>query len=335
MLQAVKPRNARSARAVAKREPLPTENPRITLFLRAPKCSEILQLLMRDLNLLKQPYTKRFTKKNAGIHPFEDPSSLEFFSNKNDASLIVFGSHSKKRPHTLTMMRMFDYKVLDMVELLVNADTLRTMGQFKIPKKPGVGLKPMVAFSGAAFESPVQNQYTIVKSLLLDLFRGPDVKQVDVEGLQYVISVSVGEEVPGQPSPEIKIRAYMIRTKRAGGGAKLPRVEVEEMGPRVDFRIGRVREADEGMWKEAMKRPKQQQRKGVDGKAEMKQRKNVETDLMGDKLGRIHVGKQNLGKLQTRKMKGLKRGRDELETGDDAGGVPLNGEDLEVKKLKQ
>ena len=32
---------------------------------------------------------------------------------------------------------------------------------------------------------------------------------------------------------------------------------------------------------------------------------------MGDKIGRIHLGRQDLGDLQTRKMKGLKRGRDE------------------------
>lgn len=31
---------------------------------------------------------------------------------------------------------------------------------------------------------------------------------------------------------------------------------------------------------------------------------------MGDKMGRIHLGRQDLGDLQTRKMKGLKRGRD-------------------------
>ena len=30
---------------------------------------------------------------------------------------------------------------------------------------------------------------------------------------------------------------------------------------------------------------------------------------MGDKIGRIHLGKQELGDLQTRKMKSLKRGR--------------------------
>ena len=31
---------------------------------------------------------------------------------------------------------------------------------------------------------------------------------------------------------------------------------------------------------------------------------------MGDKIGRIHLGRQDLRELQTRKMKGQKRGRD-------------------------
>jgi len=39
----------------------------------------------------------------------------------------------------------------------------------------------------------------------------------------------------------------------------------------------------------------------------VKTKKNVEIDIVGDKLGRIHVGVQDLRKLQTRKMKGLKR----------------------------
>lgn len=40
-----------------------------------------------------------------------------------------------------------------------------------------------------------------------------------------------------------------------------------------------------------------------------KVKKNVETDIVGDKVGRIHLGKQDLSGLQTRKMKGLKRRR--------------------------
>ncbi len=42
-------------------------------------------------------------------------------------------------------------------------------------------------------------------------------------------------------------------------------------------------------------------------------KKNVETDIVGDKVGRIHLGRQDLGDLQTRKMKGLKRARLERE----------------------
>ena len=43
---------------------------------------------------------------------------------------------------------------------------------------------------------------------------------------------------------------------------------------------------------------------------------------MGDKMGRIHLGKQDFSDLQTRKMKGLKRGRDEDRNGD------ANGDEL-------
>jgi len=45
---------------------------------------------------------------------------------------------------------------------------------------------------------------------------------------------------------------------------------------------------------------------------EARTKKNIETDLIGDKIGRVHLGKQDLSTLQTRKMKGLKRSRDDV-----------------------
>ena len=42
----------------------------------------------------------------------------------------------------------------------------------------------------------------------------------------------------------------------------------------------------------------------------------MDIDIIGDKVGRIHVGTQDFGKLQTRKMRGLKRRRGESEEGD-------------------
>ena len=208
---------------------------------------------MADLFSLKRPLAVRFSKKN-DIRPFEDISSLEFFSEKNDTSLTLFGHHSKKRPHGLTFMRFYDSRILDMLELYVDPDTYRSMNQFK-NTKCAVGLKPMLAFSGTLFDSPIANAYTGAKNIFIDFFRGRETGTVDVEGLQYLIQFACQEEEDGQAPPKIHMRVYKIHSKRSG--QKLPRVEVEEMGPRLDFRVGRWRDADEALRKEAYKKPQQ------------------------------------------------------------------------------
>jgi ribosome production factor 2 len=81
---------------------------------------------------LKRPHTIAFNKKN-DIRPFDSSStaiaSLEFWTVKNDASLFVIGQTTKKRPHGLTFVRMYDSKVLDMIE--VGVDGLISMSEFK------------------------------------------------------------------------------------------------------------------------------------------------------------------------------------------------------------
>lgn len=288
---------------MAKREPQQNENPKTTLFVNGQKTSQILKLAVADLSTLKRPFCERFTKKN-DIHPFDDASSLEFFSLKNDTSLLLLSLHSKKRPHCLTLARTFSHKILDMLEFYINPETFRTLQQFK-NKKPSIGLKPLLAFHGTVFEDPNQTKYTLAKSLLIDFFRGQDATEVDVEGLQYLISISAEEPTDAKPNPEVKLRFYLLKTKRSG--QKLPRVEVEEMGPRMDFTLGREQFPDPDMLKESLKKPK-----GVEART----KKNIDTDAMGDKTGKIHVGKQDFGNLQTRKMKGLKRGRDERDEDD-------------------
>lgn len=291
------PRNARSKRAMEKREPKAIENTKTCLFLRGSSCSQIVQDALNDLHSMRAPHAKKFSKKNP-IHPFEDASSLEFFSEKNDASLFVFGSSQKKRPHAMTLVRMFHHKVLDMLELYLDPESFRTISQFK-NKKFAVGLRPMVLFAGTAFESPVANEFTLAKSFFLDFFRGEPSDKIDVEGLQYIVSLTAEDLAgDGDAKPSIHLRVYLIHTKRSG--QKLPRVEVEEIGPRMDFRVGRVQEADAAMLKDAMRKARGHE-EGV--------KKNISTDSMGDKLGRIHLGRQDLGELQTRKMKGLKRSR--------------------------
>ena len=228
------------------------ENPKTTLFLRYSKNSTVLFLAMNDLYAFKQQSSIKFTKKNP-IHPFEDASSLEFFSEKNDASLLLFSSCTKKRPQCLTFIRTFNHKILDMIELHLDPDTFRSMDQFKVAK-PTVGTKPMIVFSGTAFDSPVTTKYTQLKSIFVDFFRGEETETIDVLTLQFIISVTVGEEGEGEQGPKVHVRFYMVKTMKSG--QKVPRAEVEEMGPRMDFRIGRVKEADEDMLKQAMKKSK-------------------------------------------------------------------------------
>ncbi|EPE08898.1 brix domain-containing protein [Ophiostoma piceae UAMH 11346] len=321
MLRQITPRNARSKRALDKRAPKAEENPKTCLFLRGTSASQIVQDCLTDLHAMRAPLAKKFTKKN-DIHPFEDPASLEFFSRKNDCSMLLFGSSSKKRRHCLTLCRTFDHAMLDMLEMYVDETSFTRIGQFtgEDGKKRTfpVGSRPMLLFSGTPFyeggdssygavaSSESGRKYALAKSLLTDFFRGdssPD--KIDVEGLSHIIVATAVEPTTADGPEEtalplLHLRTYALRTKRSG--QRMPRIELDEIGPRLDVRLGRMKEPDTTMLKEAMRKAKT---------TEMRTKKNIEVDSMGDKIGRVHQGRQDLGELQTRKMKGLKRGRGE------------------------
>lgn len=142
----------------------------------------------------------------------------------------MFGSSSKKRPNTLTFARTFaSNQILDMIELHIIPETFRTLSQFK-SRKFAVGLRPMMLFSGTAWDTPVANEFTILKSFLIDMFKGDSSSdKIDVEGLQYIISVAADEPAGDDVKPAVHLRLYLLDTKRSG--QRLPRIELEEMGP--------------------------------------------------------------------------------------------------------
>lgn len=139
-----------------------------------------------------------------------------------------------------------------MLELGIDETTFRPLESFKNAKF-GVGMKPMICFTGSLFDSTPE--YKLVKSVFLDFFRGETVNAVDVEGLQYMINVSAAEPSDKETAPVVHLRVHLIKTRKSG--QKLPRVEVEEIGPRMDFKVRRIQEADAGMMKEALKKPRQ------------------------------------------------------------------------------
>lgn len=282
------------------------ENTKSALFVPGATSNKLLHDAMCDLMALKKPEAKKFSRKNE-IRPFEDAAQLEFFSEKNDSSLMVFSSNNKKRPNTLTFTRFFNHKVFDMIELSIQQNH-KLLQDFK-KLTFSIGLKPMFVFNGPAFDThPVFQQ---LKSLFMDFYRGEETDLQDVAGLQYVIALSVGEieDLNNEKAlPLLHFRVYKLKTYRSG--QKLPRVELDEIGPRFDFKIGRRITPAPEVEKEAYRKPKQLQ---------PKEKKNVSTDFMGDKVAQIHVGKQDLAKLQTRKMKGLKSKYDQLSEDEEDG----------------
>lgn len=289
MLRTIKPKNARSKRALQNREPKVEENPKQAIFIRGSSTNQTVNTALSDLCSLKKPYSIMFSKKN-NIHPFDDQSSLEFFSQKNDASLFTVGTNSKKRPNNLVFVRMFDYQVLDMMELGI--ENFKSLKDFK-NSKTSIGMKPLFVFNGELFEQ--REEYKKLKNMLIDFFRADVTESINLKGLEYIISVTAEPVSNPTDLGKVYFRVYTIQMKKSG--VKQPRIELEEMGPSFDFTFRRNRFAPEDVMKEAIKVPNELKAKKV---------KNITHNEVGDKMGRIHMKKQNFDTLQTRKMKALK-----------------------------
>ncbi|KAI0003342.1 Brix domain-containing protein [Russula compacta] len=306
MLRVVKPKNARSKRALEAREPKEVEDPRTVIFVRGTHLGEVVNGSMKDLMALKRPHAISFSKKNV-VRPFEDATSLEFWAHKNDASMFVLGQSTKKRPNGLTITRLFDRRILDMCELGV--EQFVSMDRFKT-SKPQPGHKPMLHFASELFDT--HPRFIQLKSLLMDLFNGEVIESIHLSGLEHVISITVApsseklasasDAQTDGPLPVVHVRGYAV--KLLASGQRIPRVELVPMGPSLDLSLRRHQPADPELWKAALRRPKLKKQDVEKGLG--KKRKNLEVDEMGDLRGHVHIAKQDLTKLQTRKMKGLR-----------------------------
>ncbi|XP_071504090.1 ribosome production factor 2 homolog [Diadema antillarum] len=310
MQRIVKPKNQRVKRALEKREPKLIENNKTSLFIRGGHTSERITAVLTELHMLRKPHSQIFRRKNI-MRPFDDQTSLEFMAQKNDSSLFAFGSHSKKRPNNLVLGRMFDYHTLDMVEFGV--ENFKSMHEFKTPKCT-TGTKPCLIFTGEAFENDPDLQR--LKSLLIDFFRGPVVEAVRLAGLEHVLNFTA---IDGK----ILIRSYKVVLKKSG--TRTPRVELAEIGPSLDLVKRRTRLATHDLFKRACKKPKA---------LKPKKKKNISQDVFKTMHGRVHMEKQDLGKLQIRKMKALKRRKGEESQTTEGGGGSAGEEGAGGKRAR-
>ncbi|XP_076953727.1 ribosome production factor 2 homolog [Bidens hawaiensis] len=302
MLSIKTPKSLRAKRALEKRAPKLVELEKKTLILHGTKTSNTLNAVLTEIYHLKKDNSVKYSRRNDNIRPFEagGETSLEFYSLKTDCSLFVFGSHSKKRPDNLVIGRTYDHHIYDLVE--VGVENFKSLSSCSYDKKiaPLIGSKPFFAFIGEGFENVEELKH--LKEVLLDLFRGQVVSNLNLAGLDCVyVCTAVG-------SNKVVFTHCALRLKKSG--TVVPKVELVEVGPTMDLVVRRHRLPDESLKKEAMKvAPELIQRKV----------KNVSKDAIAGKVGKIYVPDQQVGSTPLPfTPKGVKRERREAKAkGDD------------------
>lgn len=297
MLKVKTPKYGRVKRELDKRAPKLVETGKKTLILQGTKTSNVLNTVLSEIYHLKRDNAIRYTRKNDSIRPFESggETSLEFFSMKTDCSIFVYGSTSKKRPDNLVIGRTYDHHIYDLIE--VGVENFKRMDSFTYDKKlaPQAGSKPFIVFSGEAFESVDELKH--LKEVLLELLRGQVVDNLNLAGLGRVYVCTAIS------SNRVFLTHCAMRLKKSG--TIVPRIELVEIGPSMDFVVRRHRLPNESLKKEAMKTAKDKLHKKI---------KNVSKDALQGKLGKIYVPDQKVGEMVLpNKAKGVKRERREAK----------------------
>uniref|UniRef100_A0A0E0L4G2 Ribosome production factor 2 homolog n=1 Tax=Oryza punctata TaxID=4537 RepID=A0A0E0L4G2_ORYPU len=289
------PKSHRAKRELLKHAPKLVETGKKTLVLHGTKTSAVLNSVLADLFHLKRDNAVKYSKKNENIRPFESggETSLEFFSLKTDCSLIVYGSHSKKRPNNLVLGRTYDHHIYDLVE--VGVENYKSIESYVYDKKlaPKLGSKPFFAFIGEHFESVEELKH--LKEVLLDLFKGEVVENLNLAGVDRVFVCTAISPTT------VYLMHCALRLKRSG--TSIPRMELVEVGPSMDLVVRRHRHPAESLKKEAMKTANH-----------AKKMKNVTKDPVQGKLGKVYIPDQQIAKMAlSNDIKGLKRERREAK----------------------
>ena len=285
---------ARVARYLKSREPKLTEGPRVSLLLKGIRCSNTMGVVLKDLRASLAPNCKLLNKNNA-IVPFDTAGqqSLEFLSTKNDATVFCIASTNKKRPNNLTIGRTFDSQVLDMAELgILRYKSLSDYGG-TVPKKR-VGSKPMILFCGDLWQH--HGDCIKLQNMLIDVHKGDPSKKVCSAGLDHIIVFT--SALGPDDTPLIHQRTYHCKLKKNPRGGTVPVPFLTPCGPDMDFVVRRIQMAAPDLWKAALKQPQ-----GI----KKKKAKNQSTNIFGERIGRLHLEKQDLDARQGKKVKALRR----------------------------
>ncbi|GKY98967.1 hypothetical protein MPSEU_000852400 [Mayamaea pseudoterrestris] len=273
----------------------PTKN---TLLLKGIKCSEGMGKVLQELRAISAPHVKLLSKRNQIVAwDMDGQTSLQFLTTKNDCSLFALAHHNKKRPNHLTIGRTFDHQILDLAELSIRR--FKSMQDFGggVPKKK-IGSKPMLLFVGDLWAQG--ETFVNLQNLLVDFYRGEIVDKLILSGLDHLMVFTIAN-CPGIEAPMIHQRTYFCKLKKnpsGGGEHSSPLPYLIPCGPDLDFTLQRTQWAEPDIYKASRRQPLAAKSKKV---------KNHSTNLFGETVGRLHIAKQHVDKMQGKKAKALRR----------------------------
>ena len=289
---------ARVQRYLKSVEPQLRETGKSTLLCQGVRCSQNMMNLLRELRAMQAPNVKLLTKKN-DIQPFADGQpSLEFLCTKNDCSLLAMASTNKKRPNNLIPGRTFDRQILDLCELGVQR--FKSMKDYggTVPKKRA-GSKPCLLFVGDVWQQ--SGDYSRLQNMLTDFYRGDVVDSLVLSGIDHLIAFfAVTTTENGMEQTMVHQRTYFCKLKKNPNNtnSKTPVPLLLPCGPDMDFTLRRTQWAEPDLFKASRKQPRELRKKKT---------KNQSTNVFGETIGRLHLEKQNIDKMQGRKSKALRR----------------------------
>ncbi|KAH8738717.1 hypothetical protein FG386_000508 [Cryptosporidium ryanae] len=300
---------------VIKRESSVNEETKRRLIIKGSKCKENIQLLLKDLVKL---FPKMYTKIVGGISkgelittPWEDQIKMERLAYKHGAAMSIFANSSKKHPFRLIFTRYYDCNIMEMYEFNV----LNYRGMFSNLDLPKYGSKPIVICQGSPFES--NEVYRSLRNMFLDLFSGPIIRgsKISLKGFDHLVLITAYESKKeeskdgniiskrSESNIRIDIRNYIINLGKKENSdltyfysdEKLiqygsPRASITQIGLKINMELTRHQVPDKSILKSALAVPSEIKSKKV---------KNVKTNVMGEKVGKIHIGKQDLSELNT------------------------------------
>jgi len=147
-----------------------------------------------------------------------------------------------------------------------------------------LGSKPCFTVMGSLFQN--DEKYALAANLFIDFFRGQVTNNINLKGLEHVISLSASDK------GIIQLRHYAIIMKKSG--SRIPLVELEEIGPSLDFIWRRHQFGSDALRKEALQIPKI---------LRPNKQKNVSRNTFKDKVGTVHVSTQELDRIHDRVKK--------------------------------